>query len=139
MGLLKCTRCKTEKPATLEFFPPHGGKNNGFDSWCRACRSTYRSETRGGNYRDAISDADLKHLISTTHECIICGAETTLVVDHDHATGKIRGMICNKCNLGIGLFQDDPDLLEFARIYLLANSDDPEHISEYEEYIESNK
>jgi len=124
--MLKCTRCKEEKPATAEFFPLHNKKKNGLDSWCRSCRSSYRSETRRGNYRDMISDADLAVMISSTFDCTICGDKTALVVDHSHTNHEIRGMLCNRCNQGLGLFRDDPELLEFARIYLLAADNDPE-------------
>ena len=44
--VLKCTRCKAEKPSTLEFFPSHNRKKNGFDSWCRECRNEYKKEFR---------------------------------------------------------------------------------------------
>ena len=73
-----------------------------------------------------ISDADLSDIIASTFECVICGDETPLVVDHSHTNHKIRGMLCNRCNQGLGLFRDDPELLEYARIYLLAADDDPE-------------
>lgn len=128
--MLKCTKCKQEKPKTAEFFPLHNRKSNGFDSWCRACRSSYRSEIRRGQYRDMIDDVSLKNIIATTFSCTICGDNGDLVVDHDHSTKKIRGVLCNKCNKGLGLFRDSPDLLEYARIYLLAAQDAPE-ASEY--------
>ena len=134
MGMLTCTRCKVEKPATPEAFPLHNGKKNGLDSWCRACRATYRSENCRGQHKDVISNEDLISLKTTTTQCVICGSEEKLVVDHDHATGKIRGMLCNHCNRGLGHFRDDPLLLEFASQYLLANADSPE----WEEYLAVN-
>jgi hypothetical protein len=125
MELLTCTRCKNEKPSTSEFFPPHNKKRNGFDSWCRVCRATYRSSINRGKFRAVISDEVLKELKATTHECVICGANAPLVVDHDHHSGKIRGMLCNHCNRGLGHFRDDPTLLEFAAQYLYASADHP--------------
>lgn len=124
--MLKCTRCKQEKPETSEFFPLHNKKVNGLDSWCRECRSTYRSEIRRGLYRDMMDDHQLKKIISSTRSCTICGDEGDLVVDHDHKKNKIRGILCNRCNKGLGLFRDNPDFLEYARIYLLASQDNPE-------------
>lgn len=126
MELLKCTRCKQEKPGTPEFFPLHNKKRNGLDSWCRGCRATYRNEICRGKFRDAISDEHLKQIKAEVTECVICGANGPLVVDHDHATGQVRGMLCNHCNRGLGHFRDDPELLEFARMYLLASNDDPQ-------------
>lgn len=126
MELLTCTRCKSEKLATLEFFPPHNKKRNGMDSWCRECRATYRSEINRGRFRSVISDADLKEMKQSTHECVICGANGPLVVDHDHSTGMVRGMLCNHCNRGLGHFRDDPMLLEFARVYLLSSNNNVE-------------
>lgn len=123
--MLKCTRCKIEKPETAEFFPLHNRKNNGLDSWCRDCRNSYRAEIRRGQYRDMISDDDLKVMLSSVFSCTICGSEEKLVVDHDHKSHRIRGLLCNHCNRGLGHFKDDPDLLEYARIYLLASHDSP--------------
>lgn len=135
MELLTCTRCKNEKPSTSEFFPPHNKKRNGFDSWCRACRATYRSSINRGKFRAVISDEVLKELKATTHECVICGSNETLVVDHDHRSGKIRGMLCNHCNRGLGHFRDDPTLLEFAAQYLYASADHPN----WDKYRDQNK
>jgi peptide methionine sulfoxide reductase MsrB len=117
-----CTKCKVDKPLSAECFPLHNKTKSGFDSWCKACRATYRSETRRGNYRDMISDELLKNIVETVTECVICGSTEKLVVDHCHTTNRIRGMLCNHCNRGLGHFRDDPELLEFARIYLLSYS-----------------
>ena len=54
--------------------------------------------------------------------CLICGSKdkksSNYVVDHDHKTGKIRGIICRNCNTGIGQLNDDPELIRTAATYL---------------------
>lgn len=52
-------------------------------------------------------------------ECAICrDTPEKLFVDHCHDTGQVRGLLCNRCNLGLGKFRDDPALLEAALEYL---------------------
>jgi hypothetical protein len=132
MEMLSCTRCKKEKPETVEYFPLHNKKRNGLDSWCRECRSEYRNANNRGAFRSVISDAALAELKASTTQCVICGSEEKLVVDHDHITGEVRGMLCNHCNRGLGHFRDDPMLLEFAAQYLYASADSPE----WKDYLE---
>lgn len=130
-----CTKCKVEKPMDVKHFPLHNKTKSGFDSWCKECRSSYRSETRRGQYRNMISDEALKDIIENVKECVICGSTEELVVDHCHKTNIIRGMLCNYCNRGLGHFKDDPELLEFARIYLLGYSKESSDIEEFEQYM----
>lgn len=127
--MLRCTKCKEDKPANIINFPPHNKKRNGLDSWCRGCRASYRNEIARGRFRSVAPD-DLIRDLRSVMECTICGDLSTNgkchSIDHDHKTGQIRGVLCSSCNLGLGKFKDDPQLLEFARIYLLSSINHPE-------------
>lgn len=55
--------------------------------------------------------------------CDLCGDETRPNIDHCHATGKVRGVLCAPCNKGLGLFQDSPERLTKAIAYLARSAD----------------
>jgi len=71
-----------------------------------------------------ISIADYENmLISQNNSCYICKKhkdelKRDLAVDHDHKTGKIRGLLCMSCNTGIGFLQDNIEILQKAIEYL---------------------
>ena len=69
-----------------------------------------------------MSREDYDHLAAEqNHVCAIChgtGARR-LAVDHDHATGKVRGLLCSNCNAGIGLLNEDIDRVLTVIQYLL--------------------
>src|SRR5260221_4426091 len=57
--------------------------------------------------------------------CAVCGRDGKggrLAVDHDHTSRKLRALLCHNCNRAIGLFQDNPDLLDRAAAYPRAHS-----------------
>lgn len=85
---------------------------------------------------------ELKRAFGLTHEdyekmlaeqngvCKICKRYRTasnknhMAIDHCHKTGKIRGILCNWCNRGLGVFEDNLEFLENAKIYLLESKKD---------------
>ena len=50
--------------------------------------------------------------------CAICRQPIKLHVDHDHRTGKVRGLLCSNCNMALGSFKDDIGILQNAITYL---------------------
>lgn len=81
----------------------------------------------------------MKMLRFQKHSCKICGItiiprttgnkKDSAVIDHCHTTGKVRGILCRRCNIGLGHFDDDCSKLEAAIDYLLKEKErtpDPE-------------
>ena len=72
-------------------------------------------------YGMTIADYD-KKLAEQNGVCAICGGINVkghkLAIDHNHATGAIRGLLCRRCNLGLGYFKDSNKNLERAFLYL---------------------
>jgi hypothetical protein len=80
-----------------------------------------------GNLRRALIDREITEtdyqamLIKQHGTCAICSKPTgkrRLDIDHDHDTGKVRGLLCLNCNRAIGLFNEDPHRLVSAIEYL---------------------
>ena len=69
-------------------------------------------------------DEVIEYVNSHHGTCEICGAMPTLrklAVDHCHQTNVLRGLLCSNCNTGIGMFKDNPLLLNKAAVYLEKN------------------
>jgi len=86
---------------------------------CRPCLR--RHMKLRGKYGIGISDYS-RMLVAQDGRCAICHGEPNghgdLHVDHDHATGRVRGLLCANCNLGLGNLRDSADLLLAAHAYL---------------------
>jgi hypothetical protein len=72
-----------------------------------------------------LTDEELDHLLEAAGEtCQIClrpfteEQDTKRAIDHHHSTGKVRGIICTKCNLGIGMANEDLARMERMAAYL---------------------
>jgi hypothetical protein len=85
-------------------------------SWLRRLRLLGLTE---GEYLDLLSKQDGRCAICKTDEP--WGRSRTWHVDHDHESGRVRGLLCSKCNRGIGYFQDDVNRLAAAIVYLNAS------------------
>lgn len=69
-----------------------------------------------------ITLADLKVLEQKQNNlCAICDEPKPLHVDHCHKTGKVRGLLCNNCNNGLGRFKDNASRLRRAADYINLN------------------
>ena len=87
------------------------------------CSHTKRYNTRNAKRTEQSRiNAVRSHVRNIDHErlgiCPLCQRAKLLVKDHDHISGRKRSKICSSCNTGLGLFLDDPDLLNRAAEYL---------------------
>lgn len=129
---------KADEPIGPDNFAVVADLSTGFDLSTRDGRIAYFRAHRKDNpeiYRDrelkkgfGIGLDRYNQILSTQNfVCAICekpenvergGKPLSLAVDHDHATGAIRGILCANCNHGLGKFCDDPGLLRNAIVYL---------------------
>src|SRR4051812_27777463 len=125
-GHKRCPACKAELP--LAEFGKNRSTRDGLNSYCFSCHNmkTRESRERAGGSRGY----HLKRRYGITREqfagmveqqgglCAICGIRSAEHVDHDHMTGRVRGVLCFNCNGGLGQFKDRIASLRAAIDYL---------------------
>ena len=128
-----CKKCKIEKPLTA--FAARAASKDGLRYTCKQCDSEYHKQRYAHNvngHRDKVMkrtrERDIYKQFKLTVEeydkymeegkCAICEATDRLVLDHCHNSGKIRGVLCHNCNVGIGNLRDSPELVARALYYL---------------------
>ena len=138
MDLCICRVCKKEKKVTE--FSLHNKKNRTKKALvCKRCFADYARDYRRRNteqVRGVERRSKMKRLygvsleeynamlVAQGHRCGICGNTKPGVrikyfsVDHCHTTGKVRGLLCERCNRGVGHFSDNTEYLRRAIKYL---------------------
>ena len=89
--------------------------------WRRANTEKLRALRRKRKY-GLTMDGMAALLEAQNGRCALCSAllngDSRTHVDHDHETGRVRGLLCNVCNSGLGSFADSPERLRYAAAYL---------------------
>lgn len=129
----RCSTCKQTK--SVDNFNKNRTTKSGLHNQCRDCQKLWkpkpeslarsRQKTREWNRLKltGFTPEDFeKKLAEQNYRCAICGTEdpgtTNWHADHDHKTEQKRGILCHKCNTGLGLLKDDIDILCSAIEYL---------------------
>ena len=117
METKRCSRCKETKDADQFFWADKA--HTRLSGYCKRCHSDWMRAKRYGSTHQAYVDM----VALQENKCAICKVEfgtlrKTPQYDHDHATGKVRGILCATCNNGLGSFKDRVDLLLAAIAYL---------------------
>ncbi len=111
-----CRRCGEVKPHSA--WDRNKTASDGLSTRCKTCRA---AEGRAGHLKRSygMTEAQRDEMIAAQGGlCLICLKAPAVHVDHCHATGKVRGVLCFNCNLAIGKLGEDPDTLRRAISYL---------------------
>jgi hypothetical protein len=125
-----CSKCNQIK--AISAFSVRSSAKDGRRTQCKACDQKYRlenqNEIREYHYQNRYGISLEKYeekLKEQDYSCAICGSKHTsndrmkrLVVDHNHNTGQVRGLLCHACNVAIGAAKEQEDILMACISYL---------------------
>jgi hypothetical protein len=119
MDFRECTECGEVKDYS-EFH--YRRKQGCYRHKCKVCRRENHYDYNLQRRYGITLKEKVKMFENQGKCCAICGqySEThrSFHVDHCHSTMEIRGILCNNCNAGLGMFNDNPDTLDKALEYL---------------------
>lgn len=129
-----CRVCKQSRPSAE--YALASDKRDGLGDICRDCHAAQRREAYESRPAEARREMNLRRfgLNATDYDamlaaqggvCAICASaqprgrwNTHFAVDHDHKSGRVRGLLCGTCNTALGMAKDNPELLRAAADYL---------------------
>jgi Recombination endonuclease VII len=121
-----CPDCDLVKPFTE--FPRMRSSSTGYATYCKPCHNARGKQSRdkvGGSRtyhlkrRYGVTQQEVEALITAQGgRCAICREAPAEHVDHDHESGRVRGVLCFNCNGGLGQFRDRLDVMASAIAYL---------------------
>lgn len=113
-GGLLCPACRYVLPKTEEHFYFAEGHAYTNRLVCRSCRTLRKRGLAPDDYE--------RLLMEQGAACAICRREAPLVIDHDHASGVARGLLCKSCNATVGIMEKRSAIFDAARSYIEAHS-----------------
>lgn len=134
MQIKHCGCCNQDLP--LDSFAKNSAKKDGLQERCTPCRAKHHQATKHNRPKQT-REQKRKYLITSygltedefatmlekqNNSCAICGTKDwgkpSPSIDHCHITGKVRGLLCNNCNRGLGLLKDSTEVIKNAIKYL---------------------
>jgi len=130
----RCTLCGISKPHSE--FQKERRSSDGITARCKPCLNAQGKawrDSKGRQYhrvkRYGIKPEEYEELLDEQQfKCACCGSsdpkrKAGFVIDHDHDTGAVRGLLCHNCNIGIGMLGDSVFGLQLALEYLRRYND----------------
>jgi len=129
----KCSKCKIVKPYS-EFLKDKS-KKDGYRFHCNTCLKEYYQKNRvekldyARTKKYGVDQEKFQQMKDAQdNACEICKLpfvpEKTPHVDHCHTTNKVRGLLCNHCNRGLGGFRDSIKIMQSAQEYIKKYSEE---------------
>lgn len=122
----RCSGCKRTLPASE--FNKHSKRKDGLQNYCRECaKEASRKGYHETNYYRRVIIQRRYGITQDEYDamhnrqggvCVICGATGRLVIDHDHTSGDVRGLLCDGCNVTLGRLNDDKRVVASMLAYL---------------------
>ena len=123
-----CPKCKINKP--LSSFGVDRRAKNGKAVYCFSCNRKKSKSQRDNDpllskrmhlktrYSLSLEDvADM--MLKQGNACAVCGTEdANLVIDHNHSSGAVRGLLCNSCNCALGHLKEEPEVIKSLLTYI---------------------